>query len=160
MPVLLSRQVRGCLAPWRCCPRRPALWPADVSGLGKAEGIENAVPQRQVLLGCALGQAGRPRHDARLLDRFVAGELLAGQVYLRSIWKAIPPVDSLPAAISTEHLSQQQLATEQVVDGQRGRPALASGRVRGGPVSYVHRIAGIACPGGAHRGLDLFPRDG
>src|SRR5580692_9241165 len=86
---------------------------------GKAEGMENAVPQRQVLLGCALGQAGRPRHDARLLDHFVAGELLAGQVHLRSIWKAIPPVDSLPAAISTEHLSQQQLAAEQVVDGQR-----------------------------------------
>jgi hypothetical protein len=63
--------------------------------------MQNAVFQCQVLLGCALGQHGRPWHDARLLlDHFVAGELLAGQVYLRSIWKAIPPVDSLSAAIS------------------------------------------------------------
>jgi len=106
----------------------------DGQDLGQAEGMQNAVLQRQVLLGCALGRPGRPLHDARLLDQFVAGELLTGQVYLRAIRKAIPPVDSLPAAISAEHLGHQEFAAEQVVDGQRGRPALASSRIRGGPV--------------------------
>jgi len=38
------------------------------------------VLQGQVLLGCAPGQPGRPRHDVWLLDHFVAGELLASQV--------------------------------------------------------------------------------
>jgi hypothetical protein len=90
----------------------------------------------------------------------VAGELLAGQVNLGPIRKPIPPVDPLPAAIAAQHLGHEQFAAEQVVDGQRGRPALTSGRVRGGPVTGVHWIAGIAGPGGAHRGLDVFPRDG
>ena len=90
----------------------------------------------------------------------MAGELLGGEVYLGSIRKATPPVDSLTAAISAEHLGHQQFAAEQSVDGQRGRPALTCGRLRGGPAIHVHRIAGIACPGGSHRGLYVFPRDG
>jgi hypothetical protein len=39
-------------------------------------------------------------------------------------------VDSLPAAISAEHLGHQQFAAEQVVDGQRGRRALVDGNKR------------------------------
>jgi hypothetical protein len=122
--------------------------------------VQDTISECQVLLGYTLGQPGRPQHRARLLDHFVVGELLAGQVYLGSIRKAIPPVDSLPTAINLEHLGHQQFAAEQVIDDQRSRPTLAAGRVRSGPVTDVHRITGIACPGGTHRGLDASPRDG
>ena len=96
--------------------------------------------------------------SARLLEFEILRDLLSG--YAPSPLGKRRVAELLPSRDHAWIATQQQLTTEQVIDGQRGRPALASGRVRGGPVSDVHRIAGIACPGGAHRGLDVFARDG
>ena len=51
----------------------------------------------------------------------------------------------LAAAVGPMHLGDQQFAPEQVVDGQRGRPALPAGRIGLGPVIRIDGITGIEC---------------
>jgi hypothetical protein len=72
---------------------------------------------------------------------------------------AIPVVDPLAAAVGPAHLGDQQLAPEQVVDGQRGNPALPAGCVGLRPVIRIDGITGIECPGRAYRGLQIVPDD-
>jgi hypothetical protein len=110
---------------------------------------------RQVLLGAALGQSGGTPDDPRLLDHLVAGELLAGQVDLGSVWQEIPVVHPLTAAGGPEHLGDQQLASQQVVDGQGGGTALSAGRVGRGPVIRINGITSVERLGRAYRGLQI-----
>jgi quercetin dioxygenase-like cupin family protein len=120
-------------------------------GVGNAEGSQDALSHRQVLLGTALGQSSGTGDDPRILDHLVAGELLAGPVDLGSVGQQVPVVHSLATAVGPEHLGDQQVASEQVVDGQRGRPALPTGRVGRGPIIRVNGIARIERPGCAYR---------
>ena len=66
---------------------------------------------------------------------------------------------ALAAAVGPEYVGDQQLAAEQVVDGQRGRPALPAGRIGLGPVIRIDGITGIECPGRAYRGLQIVSVD-
>ena len=84
------------------------------------------------------------------------GELFARQVELGPAGQQIPVVHALAAAIAANDLSDQQFAAEQVVDDQRGEPALAAGGVGGGPVVSIDRVAGIERPRRAYRGLKVF----
>jgi hypothetical protein len=71
---------------------------------------QDAVFQREVLLGAALGQSGGTPDNPWLLDHLVASELIAGQVHLGSVGQEIPVVHALAAAVGPEHLGNQQLA--------------------------------------------------
>jgi hypothetical protein len=110
---------------------------------------------RQVRLGAAGGQSGRALDDPRLLDHLVAGELLAGQVDLGAVGQEIPVVHPLAASVRPEHLGDQELASQQVVDGQSGGSALTAGRVGRGPVIRVNGITRIERPRRADRGLQI-----
>ena len=73
-----------------------------------------------------------------------------------SVGQQIPVVHALAAAVAANDLSNQQFATEQVMDCQRGGPALPAGRVGGGPVISIDRVAGIERPRRTYRGLKVF----
>ena len=75
--------------------------------VGDAESSQDAVLHRQILLGAALRQSGGTPDNPRLLDYFVAGELLAGQVGLSPVGQEIPVVHALATAIGPEHLGDQ-----------------------------------------------------
>jgi hypothetical protein len=123
---------------------------------GYAQSIEDAASHRQVLLGAAAWQPSGSLHDMRLPYHLVVGELLASQVELGPAGQQIPVVHPLVAAIAANDLSNQQFAAEQVMDDQRGRPALAAGGVGGGPVISIDRVTGIERPRCAYRGLKVL----
>jgi len=121
-----------------------------------AERIEDTASHRQILLSAAVWQPSGTPQDARLLDHFVVGELVASQVELGPVGQQIPVVHALAAAIAANDVSNQQVAAEQVMDYQRSRPALAAGRIGGGPVSNIDRVTGIESPRRAYRDLKVF----
>jgi hypothetical protein len=57
--------------------------------VGKAESLEHAVSQRQILPSAAVRQASGTPQNARLLDGFVIGELFASQVELGPVGQQI-----------------------------------------------------------------------
>jgi hypothetical protein len=124
--------------------------------LGYAESIEDAAPHRQILLSAAVWQPSGTPQDARLPDHFVAGELLASQVQIRPAGQQIPVMHALAAAIAENDFSNQQIPAEQVMDDQRGRPALAAGGVGGRPLIGIDRVTGIERPCRACRGLKVL----
>src|SRR5215469_18251943 len=75
-----------------------------------------------------------------------------------SVGQQIPVVHALAAAVAANDLSNQQFATEQVMDCQRGGPTLPAGRVGGGPVIGVDGVAGVERPRLAYRGVEAFER--
>lgn len=75
-------------------------------------------------------------------------ELISREVHVAAVGQPIPVVVT-DLDVLDEDLAEDQLSAEQVLDDQRGHPALPPSRVVRPPVRHVVRVAGVGSPTGA-----------
>lgn len=99
---------------------------------------------------------GRPRPRNRLADHLAAPKLIASEVDFDPGWEPVPHVrlDAFPVE---KDVGSEELATEQVVDDERGDVALPAAWILRRPV--VLGVRGVEAPRFADRLLELPQRE-
>ena len=108
------------------------------------------MPQDLVLPAATPGWAGRAVLHLTADDDLRWLELVSSQVHLTAVGQSIPVVVA-DLGVSGEDLTEDQLSAEQVLNDQRGHPALTTGCVAGVPIPHIVRVAGVRSPAGAQR---------
>ncbi|MEI5009309.1 hypothetical protein RB196_20245 [Streptomyces sp. PmtA] len=98
----------------------------------RAEAFDHACAKCPIGVPASERPARGPVHDPDGGDRLPSPELLAGQIDFETAGKTVPPVVTVLFAVEMHH-AEDEVATEQVVDDQRGDVAVPPGRIAAGP---------------------------
>lgn len=104
--------------------------------------LDDTIAQKEVLLPASGQGARRTLDDTSSRDRLSTPELLARQVEFHTAGQAVPPVEAMLGPVEV-HLTDHEIAAENIVDDQGCEVAVPPGRVAGIPVGLVVRSQSV-----------------